>query len=300
MSGSVLQKIRRVIFFRVAHRNLFNFVPDRTYLHLLFLLRFGTFGDFVHPVTYNEKLQWLKLNFRIEDDWKYADKFEVKEIVAELIGQEYVQQTFGVWDTFDEIDFSHLPSSFVLKTTHDSGGVVVVRNRNGIDLDEAKRLLTSSLRRDYFSPYRENHYRSVRRRIMAEEFIVDNSHNELIDYKFYCFNGKVKAIYTTQGRAEGRLKVNHFDDDFNFLDFRYPDTYPNSDSPPKRPARFKEMIHVAEKLSAGHPHVRVDLYDTSFGVRFGELTFFPWGGFGRFSIRSWDGVFGSWLDLPKG
>lgn len=269
---------------------------DSRYLKLLYALRFGTRLNLDNPQTYSEKLQWLKLNYRDSSKFFLVDKYEVKDWVTERIGSEYVIPTLGIYEAFDEIDFDALPDSFVLKTTHDSGSVVICHDKTSLDIPAAKSKLERSLKRTYFYGGREPHYRNLTPRIIAEPLIVDDVEGQLRDYKFFCFGGEAKVVYVTSERQTGSLKIDYFDRDFQWMDMRQ--SYPNASVRPSKPERFDEMIEIAETLSQGHPHVRVDLYLVNGHIYFGEMTFFNMGGMAQFFPSKWDKTWGDWLKLP--
>jgi hypothetical protein len=269
---------------------------DERYLKLVYRLRFGRRLNLSNPRTYNEKLQWLKLNYRVPGQSFLVDKFDVKAWVAERIGEEHVIPTLGVYDSADSVDFDALPDRFVLKCTHDSGGIVLVRDKKSADFEQIRARLRRSLQRNYFYGGREPQYLEIVPRVIAEPFLEDDTQGQLIDYKFFCFDGEVKALFVATDRATGHVKFDYFDADFNPLYIHQP--YPNSAVLPEPPARFAEMFDIAQRLSAGHPHVRVDLYEVNGRVFFGELTFFHFGGMQPFHPSKWDRIWGDWLTLP--
>lgn len=271
-------------------------LPDRVYIQLRYFMKFRKFCNLREPSTYNEKLQWLKLNYRIPGEWVLVDKVEVKERVAALIGSGYIIPTLGVYETEEDIEFDKLPDPFVLKCTHDSGGVVLVRNKAAVDVAAVREKLRRALRRNYYFIGREPHYRHIQPRVIAEPFLKDDADGQLRDYKFFCFDGEVKALFIASDRASGNVKFDYFDADFSPLDIRQP--YPNSATLPAKPERYQEMLDIARTLSQGHPHVRVDLYEVNGRVYFGELTFYHFGGMEPFIPSRWDTVFGEWLTLP--
>lgn len=277
-------------------KRLSRLLPDRLYLQLRYFSRFHRLADLKDPKTYNEKLQWLKLNYRIESDALLVDKYEVKRIVANQIGDDHVIPTLGVYDHVDEIDYDSLPDSFVLKCTHDSGGLLLVEDKKKLDTNAARRKLSYTLSRSYYYSSREPHYLKVRPRIIAEPFLVDDEMGQLADYKFFCFDGEVKSLFVATDRTSGNVKFDYYDADFNPLSLRQP--YPNSTKHLVRPQRFAEMLDIARTLSKGHPHVRVDLYQVNNRIYFGELTFFHFGGMQPFKPAKWDRIWGDWLRLP--
>ena len=271
---------------------------DERYLKLLYSARFGRPLDLDNPQTFNEKLQWLKLHDRNPLYTRLVDKAEVKPWVAERIGWEHVVPTLGVWDSFGEIDFDALPERFVLKCTHDSGGLAICRDRASFDVGAARRAIEHSLSRNYFWVGREWPYKGVKPRIIAEEYLdPDEGQSDLTDYKVMCFGGRARCEFTCTGRADGDLRVDFFDTEWKHMPFTR--HYPNTDVPPEAPTRLKDMISMAERLSEGMPFVRVDFYEVAGQYYFGELTFYPGSGIEEFDPERWDVELGSWIDLPS-
>ena len=270
---------------------------DARYLKLLFRQSVGYPLDLENPRTFNEKLQWLKLHDRNPLYTKLVDKAEVKPWVAERIGWEHVVPTLGVWDSFDDIDFGALPERFVLKCTHDSGGLAICRDRNTFDIDAARRKIERSLSRNFYWSGREWPYKDVRPRILAEEYLDAGASNDPADYKIFCFDGEPKALFVATGRASGDTRFDFFDVEFNHLPIE--NGHPNARIMPDQPKSYEEMLEMARALSVGIPHVRVDFYDVSGKPFFGEMTFFHWSGLVPFTPREYDYYFGSWLKLPN-
>lgn len=233
----------------------------------------------------------MKLHDRRPEYTTMVDKAEAKLFVADIIGEEFIIPTLGVWDTFDEIDFDLLPNQFVLKTTHDSGHVVVVKDKATINKKIAKRILTKSLNHNFYLDYREYPYKDVKPRIIAEKFMVDESGTELKDYKFFCFHGEPKMLFVASDRPKD-TRFDFFDTDFNHLPFEQ--GHPNAKIPPSKPDNFGEMLNIARKLSKGIPQVRVDLYNINGKIYFGELTLFHNSGCTPFVPADWDEKIGSW------
>lgn len=272
-------------------------MSDETFLKINYRLGAGKKLDLENPVTFNEKLQWLKLYNRREEYIPWVDKASAKEKAAEVIGEEHIIPTLGVYDSFDDIDFDALPDSFVLKTTHDSGGVVVVPDKSRFDMKKARRRLSTSLKRNFYYAGREWVYKDVKPRIIAEQYMVDESGVELKDYKFFCFDGQVKMIQVDFNRFV-KHKRNIFDTNWQVQDFMI--KYPNDLSVKiEKPECLDEMLEIAGKLSQGIPHVRVDLYNISGKIYFGELTFYHGGGLEKFDPQEWNYTFGEWLRLPE-
>ena len=268
---------------------------DELYIKLRFFSGMRKFPDLKHPRTYNEKLQWLKLNDKHKEYTQLVDKYAVKEYLETRDWGGRIIPTLGVWDRFDDIDFAKLPNQFVLKTTHDSGGIVIVKDKDKMDMGKAREKLEKSLKRKYFLMSREYPYKDVKPRIIAEKFMVDESGTELKDYKFFCFNGEVKFLFVATDRPFD-TRFDFFDADFNHLPFKQ--GHPWAKKEIKKPANFEEMKQAAAALSKGMPHVRVDLYNINGEIYFGELTFFHFSGVVPFEPAEWDEKIGEYLKLP--
>ncbi len=271
------------------------FLPDKFYLKLYYRLIFKRKLDLNNPITYNEKLQWLKLYDRKEEYVKLVDKYEVREYIKEKIGEEYLVPIYGVWDKFDDIDFDKLPNKFVLKCTHDSGGVVICKDKNNFDFKGAKEKIVSCLKKNYFYIGREWPYKKVKPRIIAEKYL-ESVDGDIRDYKFMCFNQKVKCSFVCSGRNDEKgLAVDFFDLNWNKMDLKR--KYRNSDTSIEKPKNYDKMIELAEILSINIPFVRVDFYEINNRIFFGELTLYPGCGFEKFTPETWDYKFGEWLKI---
>lgn len=277
-------------------------LPDKTYLKWMFRIKMGRRLDLKNPKTYNEKLQWIKLYDRKPEYTMMVDKFAVKDYVAKIIGDEYIIPTLGVWDRPEDIDFDNLPNKFVLKTTHGGGstGVVICKDKDIFDREKAVNRLGASMKQRIYPYLKEWPYKNVSPRIIAEKYIEPTVQNDdLPDYKFFCFDGEVKALFVATERqsAGDDVKFDFFDADFNLLPFRQGHDHANVT--PTKPQSFEEMKTIASKLSKGIPQVRVDLYESNGRPLFGELTFFHFGAFMPFEPEEWDYTFGNWITLPK-
>ena len=280
--------------------NFCGWMSDRIYLKLYFPCKMGYKLNLANPQTYSEKLQWLKLYYRKPELTKMVDKYAVKEYVASKIGSNYIIPTLGVWEKPEDIEWEKLPNQFVLKCTHDSGGIVICRDKNTLDKEVVVNKLRKALNQDFYSSTREWPYRNVPRRIIAEKYIqLAPCSIDLPDYKFFCFDGTVKGLFVATDRQNPNeeVKFDFFDAEYNHLPFRQ--GHDHAKIMPPRPMHFETMLKAAEKLSKGFPHVRVDFYDTPEGVLFGEMTFFHFGGLKPFEPIDWDYKFGSWLKLPE-
>ena len=273
---------------------------DELYLKLLFYFTMGKRLDLKHPKTFNEKLQWLKLYNRRPEYTTMVDKYAVKDYVAGKIGREYIIPTLGVWDTPEQIEWDKLPNQFVLKTTHGGGntGVVICKDKSTFNREQAIAKLNSSLQSDIYVSLREWPYKNVPKRIIAEEYIEDSRSKELVDYKFFCFNGKVRFFKVDFGRQEGKHQANYYSSDGQLLDFGEVVCPPQKDKQIPMPTNLQQMISLAETVADNVSFLRVDLYNISGRIKFGELTFYPASGIGRFTLPLWDENIGGWLKLP--
>ena len=273
---------------------------DEKYLKLRYKLQFNKNLDLNNVKTFNEKLQWLKLYDRNSDYTKMVDKYEVKKYIADLIGNEYVIRTIGIYNKFDEINFDELPKSFVVKTTHYGGGagVFIVKDKSQIKKTEMKKTLNRLLKRNLYYYGREWPYKNVKPKILVEEYMKDNEQEDLKDYKLFCFNGKVQTILVCSDRNGAFKNTNFYDTNWNLMPFTR-ERHNNSKNKIEKPQKLIEMIDIAQKLSASMPFVRVDLYEINGKVYFGELTLYPSSGFEGFRPKEYDEILGEMLKLPE-
>lgn len=283
----------------VAKHGGYKHLSDEDFLKKMYYARMGKRLDLNNPQTYNEKLQWLKLYDRKPEYTKLVDKYEVKKFVVDRIGKEHVIPTLGVWDSFEQIDFDSLPKQFVLKCTHDSGGLFICTDKDKLDIEVARKKINQSLRRNFYYFGREWPYKNVKPRIIAEKYMVDESGYELKDYKFFCFDGVPKALFIATDRQlkDEDTKFDFYDAEFNHIPVV--NGHPNAYKEIKKPESFEEMKRLASILSVNIPHVRVDLYDINGHIYFGELTFYHFSGMVPFEPDEWDYTFGSWINLPN-
>lgn len=281
----------------MGDKKLLTWIPDALYLKIIYRAETGKRLDLKHPKTYNEKLQWLKLYDRRPEYTMMVDKYEVRKYVAEKIGEEYLIPLIGVYDSVDEIPWEELPDKFVLKCTHGSGSNILCNDKKELDIQMAKKKLRKWMKKNFFWVFREWPYKNVKPRIVCEKYMVDESGIELKDYKIFCFDGEPKLIQVDFDRFRDH-KRNIYDLDWNLVDLtiKYPRD-PNKTI--ARPDKLDEMLDVARKLSAGIPHVRVDLYSIGDKIYFGELTFTHGAGYEPFYPESYNELLGSWLKLPN-
>lgn len=280
----------------IQHEKL-KWLPDKYFVKILYWAYMGKRLNLKNPTTYNEKLQWLKIYDHNPIYTTMVDKYAAKEYVANIIGDEYIIPTLGVWDNPEDIDFNALPDRFVLKTTHDSGGIQIVDKSKGIQREGVISFLRKRLEEGTYEKQREWPYKDVKRRVIAEQYMEDERTHELRDYKFFCFDGEVKALFiATDRQSDKPTAFDFFDADFNWLDIRH--GHPNAEIKPEKPDNFELMKELASKLSRGFKQIRVDLYEINGKVYFGELTLFHHGGITPFDPEKWDYIFGEWISLP--
>lgn len=270
-------------------------IPDSLWLHMKYKQHLGKRGDFMNPQTFNEKMQWLKLNDRNPEYSLMADKYSVKKRVSELIGEQYVIPLLGVWNRAEEVDISGLPDQFVLKTTHDCGGVIVCRDKSRFDYNKMVNSFSARLSKNYYWNCREWPYKNIQPRIIAEEYMEDKKSKVLPVYKILCFNGQPEIIQTIQNDKQPNESIDYFDVNWNLLDLRQ--NYPNSEIPLSRPEKLTEMIEIARKLSRGTRFIRIDLYSINGDIYFSEYTFYSDAGFAAFVPERWDKKLGDMIQL---
>lgn len=269
-------------------------MSDEEYLKLYYAMKIGEELNLEAPRNFNEKIQWLKINDRKPDYKLLADKYEVKKIVSEKIGSQYVIPTIGIYNSFDEIDFDKLPNRFVLKCTHDSGSSVVCDNKNCFDPGSVRDKIQSRLEKDYYYYEREYSYKGIRPRIIIEECISDLN-EDLEDYKFFCFHGEPRMLQVDWGRRTFHQR-NLYTTDWEYIDGSI--EYPND---PKhhieKPEKLDEMLCVCRKLSAGFYHMRVDLYYVKGKIYFGEMTFYHGGGYEKITPPELNVKLGNYIHI---
>ena len=307
MGGNIIIKFAKYLTsssyrFQInASLGLYNKMPDKEYLKRFFYAKFGYEIDFDNPKTFSEKLQWLKLNNRQTEYTMMADKFQVREYIASLLGEKYLIPLIGVWSNPDEIPFDDLPNQFVLKCNHNSGrGMCICRDKGALDIAKVKKGLAKGLRQDYFLWGREWPYKNIERKIIAEKFISEGDGQGLKDYKFFCFDGYVDCVMVCIDRHLGDTKFYFFDKDWGLLRYNLRGiNAPEGFSLPK-PKNLELMFEIAHKLSRGLPFARIDLYEVNGQVYFGEITFFPDSGFDKNLLPEVDRYFGELIALPRG
>lgn len=257
----------------------------------------GLTVDLSNPVTFSEKQQWYKLYSNDPLMAQCADKHDVRQYIIDCGYQELLNDQYGVYESVKDIPIEKLPDCFVLKAAHASGWNLIVRDKSKVNWKREKKTMKLWLKQDIYWSGREWVYKNLKKRIVAEKYLEDES-GGLLDYKFYCFNGKPAFLQLEVGRFTSENTRNFYDMDWNLLPFGKELKHnPNVDIPV--PACFDEMKQIAEKLSKPFSYVRVDLYQVNGKVYFGELTFFPAGGAPDFVPSEYDKIVGDMWDLKE-
>lgn len=290
------ERIKRRILFE--SKKLEPFLSDKHYLQIRFWLRVGYWPNLDHPRSFNEKLNWLKLHDQHPEYTMMVDKATAKDYVASIIGKEYIIPTIGIWDSIEEIDWELLPNQFVMKNTGDSGGIVVCKDKKSLNIEAAKAKLTKGIEVDYYKYNKEYPYKEVRNRIIVEAYMEDES-GQLQDYKIHNFNGIPKFTLVCGNRfSTTGLTEDFYSLDWQLMEVRRPN-HPNAKTRTIKPVKLEEMYRLASILSKDIPFVRTDFYIVNHKIYFGELTFFPASGMGKFIPEEWDYKIGELLKLPE-
>ncbi len=280
-----------------SRRGLYNLMSDEEYTRRQYRVITGRSLDLENPKRFNEKLQWLKLYYRKPVFTTMVDKLAVKDYLAPVIGSQHIVPLLGVWEHFDEIDFSLLPDCFVLKTTHGSGGISVCRDKQSYNYAEVKARFERGLKKNYYYSSREWPYKNVKPRIIAEEYMQDGETENLSVYKIFCFSGQPYIIQTIQNDKNPNETIDYFDIEWNLLDLRQ--NFPNSEHPLPKPKTLSEMLDLSRKCSKGFPFIRVDWYEVNGHVFFSEFTFYTDAGYQPFYPDEWDERLGTMIDLTS-
>lgn len=292
------QGVIGALFNNLIRLGLFRWMGDKSYLTLIYWANFGQKVDWDNPKSFNEKIQWLKLYDHNPVYPIIADKLKMKEWVADHVGKGYTIPTLGVWDKPEDIDFGCLPNQFVLKWNHDSGSIVVCKNKETFDINGAIKKLQHGAAVNGFWYGREWPYSQIHPKVFAEEYMEDERTKELRDYKIFTFDGEVKLLLIASERQKEGVdtKFDFYDLDLNHIDMR--NQHENAQIAPEPPSHFNKMKELAETLSKGFAHLRVDFYEVNGHVYIGELTLYHGSGFMTFSPESWYYKLGSWVNLP--
>ncbi|SKB87192.1 TupA-like ATPgrasp [Lachnospiraceae bacterium] len=253
--------------------------------------------DLKNPKTYCDKINWIKLYGVTPEMTRLSDKLLVRDFVAEKIGEQYLVPVLGSWDRFDDIDFDSLPKKFALKTNHGSATNIIVEDKEALDMKEAREKMNFWMSLNFaFEFGYQLQYRDIKRKIIAEEFI-ENSGNDLFDYKFHCFNGKPLYIEYIGGRKSSAREI-YLDTEWNPVDF-YDAVFPRYEKVPEKPVCLEKLVELASTLSEGWNYVRVDFYVLDNGdIKFGEMTFTPGSGQYTWNPPEADLFMGEKIELP--
>lgn len=293
-----LQSLTTRILIKITRTFRF-FLTDKCFLKILYRLYMGRRLNLEKPTTMNEKLQWLKLYNRKPVYRTMVDKVLCKEYIGNLIGDEYIIPTLGMWENVDDIDFDSLPNRFVLKTNHSGGntGVIICKDKNSLDIELTKKRLKQSLKTDIYQSYGEWPYKGMKKCVFAEA-LIGNEGEELVDYKFYCFDGYVDAVLVCMDRQIGSPKFYFFDKEWKLKRYNKLGKMAPEGFTIPRPNNMDKMFEIAAQISKDIPHLRVDLYNVDGKIYFGESTFFTASGFDANRLPEADLYFGSLIKLP--
>ena len=286
-------KTPRLIIFKIGIKGWIKFLDDKTYLKLMYWAKFGKKLNLDAPVTFNEKIQWLKLHNKKSQYTQMVDKFEAKKYALRILNEDICVPTIAVFDSVDKIDKTKLPEKYVMKCTHDSHSVYVCNDSTHFDFEKAKKNIAKGLRRNYYWTGREYPYKNVKPRIIIEEYLEDSCQPHLLDYKFYIFNGKFKLLSITERKSKHEVYIDFYDSEFNKVHMTW--GYPGSGELRHKPVQYEKMITIAETLAKDIPILRVDFYEVQGRAYLGEMTFFDGSGFDEIDPKEWDIQLGSWI-----
>lgn len=280
---------------KLKNQILFIAYSDQAIIRKFFKKRLGRKLNLNTPELFNDKLQWLKIYYHNPLLTQCVDKYSVRAFVRERVGERILNELYGVYDKVEEIDFNSLPSTFVLKATHGFGWNIICPNKDELNWKLAVQKMRSWMRLNHYHAGREWAYKNVKPRIVCERFLTDSASGSLRDYKFFCFNGEPQFIQVDFDRFSGH-KRNMYDLKWNKLNVVY--EYPTENIEVTKPSGLEEMIEVSRQLSKGFIFVRVDLYYVDGQIYFGELTFYPEAGYGKFLPITFEQQLGALLQLP--
>lgn len=290
---------KTIRFGYISNLGLLNWMGDKAYICLQYRSIFGRFPNIKSPISFNEKMQWLKIHNRNALYTDFVDKYEVRTIVERVLGESYLIPLLGVWDSPHDIDFEKLPKQFVLKCNHNSGlGMCICKNKNELDYRNTIKNLNRGLAQNYYLYSREWPYKNVKRRIIAEEFIKEDDSKELKDYKVFVFSGKAQFIQVDIDRFSNHRR-NFYTTNWEYVAFTT--CYPTSpETIIEKPKQLEELLSAAEKLSVAAgtpPFVRVDMYITNDKLLFGEMTFYHGAGCEMFYPQEYDIILGNMINI---
>ena len=284
-------------FFNGIKRKYLNILPDKLFVNLFYREAYGYFPNLNNPKTFDEKLQWYKLYYRVPLMTTLTDKYEVRRYLEDKGFSGILNELYGVYNSVDKIDFSKLPERFVIKATHGSGMNIICKDKESLNWETSRRLMNKWLKRNWYHFGREWPYKNIRPRLICEKYLENKEFEELIDYKFYCYNNKPEMLFVCTGRfSPGGLKYSAYDMDWNRISVYK--GRPSSDIVMEKPDNLQAMITIASELCQGFPFIRVDLYSVKGKIVFGELTFYPDSGIVPFTPDKYNYFFGDLFILP--
>lgn len=276
---------------------LAKYVDDETHIRRQYKLRTGETLNLENPIYYNEKIQWMKINYHDLILNELVDKYSVRNFVKERIGKEYLIPIYGIYDSIDEVDFDSLPNQFVMKLTNGSSFNYICTNKTAKEVKKIKARFKKWIKIDFYALGREWAYKDVKNRIICEKYLTDDSETELKDYKFFCFNGEPKVIqvdycrFTNHKRNLYTLNWDYMNESIEY------ETDPDANL--DKPEKLEDMVRCAKELSKGFPHIRVDFYHINGQIYFGELTFYHGAGYLSYKPKKFEKQMGDWLDLSS-
>jgi hypothetical protein len=301
----IIKKIKknpRMILAYINATGVMNYFSDDTIIRMLWWVKTGEKLNINSPRTFNEKIQWLKLNNHDPHLHQYVDKYAVRDYVKNILGEDCLIPLIGVWDNPNEINFNELPSKFVLKCNHNAAiGLCICRNKDELDKNYVVKGLKRGLKNSFYYSSREWAYKDVPRKVICEKYMENKNGEELRDYKFFCFNGHAKFVYISEGlENHDTANISFYDLNGNEMPFRRKDYTPFLKKP-TFPNNFNEMVEAANKLSRNTklPFVRIDLYSIDEKMYFSEITCYPNSGYIPFDPQEWDLIVGEWIDLSS-
>lgn len=281
-----------------ASIRLFDWMPDKLYISIQYYLTMGQRMNWRHPSGFHEKMNWLKIHYRRPLLTQLVDKYAVRDYVAERIGKQYLVPLIGKWNLAEEIDFDSLPEKFVLKCNHGSHDVTICLDKQLLDRNRVRANYRRWLRRNLYPAYREWPYKNVEPCIICEQFIETRSDGGIpSDYKFTCFNGQVDSVMLCMERGTGDTKFYFFDRDWHLLRYNKRGLAAPADFTLPKPEGLDRMFELAAVLSEGFPFVRVDFYCEAGRIYFGEMTFYPQGGYDPNVLPSVDRQWGDKMNI---
>lgn len=289
----------RALKYALSHYVPWIIKDDELYLKTCYFFATRRILHLENPQTFTEKLQWLKLHDRNPLYTQLVDKYEVKRYITDLLGEEYVIPTYGIWERFDDINFDDLPEQFVLKCTHDSGGLVICKAKALLDMATARKKITKSLHNKFYLEGREYQYKDVKPRIIAEQYLEQENGESIKDYKVLCFNGLAKLIEYHSDRYTSHHTQDFYDINWNKTSISQGGPDSVSDYVVDAPKNLRKMIDYSELITKGMAHCRVDWYEIGKELYFSEITFYDSSGFDRMDRDEDELMLGSWINIDK-